>query len=272
MEQRENNPSFKEQLQRDWQALAVIAAIISVFIWMNTGSLITETERSGSGTHWGKHLIGEASSGMVSIILSVFAVRAFQLSPFSRDQFLRSAAIYLGMAIAFSFLHVSMMVGLRKIFWVILFESNYQFFGDVIRDSLYEFRKDAVTFSMFYLVYSFFRQSAEKKEASSITLKCGSTTIHLNPQEFLFAKSAGNYAELETLHSQQLVRATLKELEEELQEAGCEAVRIHRSYIVNREAISETSPIAGGDIALKLKSGHQLRASRRYKSALSKTA
>ena len=80
---------------------------------------------------------------------------------------------------------------------------------------------------------------------------------------------ACNYAQITSLSATQLARITLAELEALLQANGCDAVRIHRSCIVNRAAILETTPIAGGDLTVKLRGGENLRASRRYKDKLS---
>ncbi len=261
---------FKTQLKQDWPAVTIIVSIILVATIMNTSSLITENTRNGNMLPWYNPFLGEASSGFASIILSLLVIRILHFHPYDTKKLKYLIPIYFATATTFSFLHVSIMVGIRKIFWPILFDSNYHFYGDIIQESLYEYRKDLGTFAMFLLVFTLVRAARETKapQQDPITLKCGSTTLILQPDDFLYAKGAGNYAEIETTEGQKLARITLTDLEKALNEAHCDAIRIHRSLIVNRATISETNPIPGGDISLTLKNGHQLRASRRYKSAL----
>jgi two-component system LytT family response regulator len=62
-----------------------------------------------------------------------------------------------------------------------------------------------------------------------------------------------------------LHRERMRVLETQLDPA--EFVRIHRSIIVNRPAIAEVRPIAGGDHTVLLRGGQRLRLSRTYRSA-----
>ena len=51
-------------------------------------------------------------------------------------------------------------------------------------------------------------------------------------------------------------------------EAGVDAVRTHRSFLVNRAAITETVPTGEGDVRILLSDGSEVPGSRRYREGL----
>jgi two-component system LytT family response regulator len=79
-------------------------------------------------------------------------------------------------------------------------------------------------------------------------------------------EASGNYVEVHTGKESFLHRERLRVLEEQLDPA--DFVRIHRSIIVNRTAVKELRPLAGGDYSVLLRGGAPLRLSRTYRSAL----
>ncbi|MEO8703847.1 MAG: LytTR family DNA-binding domain-containing protein [Kofleriaceae bacterium] len=79
-------------------------------------------------------------------------------------------------------------------------------------------------------------------------------------------EASGNYVEIHAGTSSFLHRERLHVLAAELDPA--EFARIHRSIIVNRTAVVELRPLAGGDSLVVLRSGAQLRMSRTYRTAL----
>ncbi len=74
-----------------------------------------------------------------------------------------------------------------------------------------------------------------------------------------------NYVHVHTAQSRYLVRRTLNDL---LQQLGARFVRIHKSSAVNLAEVASLSPLFKGDFAVKLRSGHELRLSRRFKDEL----
>ena len=79
-------------------------------------------------------------------------------------------------------------------------------------------------------------------------------------------EASGNYVEIHTGEQSFLHRERLRVLEDQLDPEVF--VRIHRSIIVNRAAIKELRPLAGGDYSVLLASGSTLRLSRTYRAAL----
>lgn len=256
--------------------LYVIAGVTLVIAGVNVSTKLSDAADYGSALPLSNPMTTEFSSGAALILLMPFLFAFFDMKPLSQEKWDKIAFPYIAASIVFSLTHVFLMVLIRKAAWPLLYDAPYEFFARGYGELLYEYRKDAITFLLYVLVGELQLQIGLAKAAKHnlpdpITLKSGATTILLQPGEFLFAKSAGNYAEITTISGEHLARVTLAELETALKEKGCDAARIHRSYIVNRKAIAETNPIAGGDIAVRLRGGQTLRASRRYKENLAET-
>jgi DNA-binding LytR/AlgR family response regulator len=83
-----------------------------------------------------------------------------------------------------------------------------------------------------------------------------------------WAKAADNYVEVKANGVTHLARMTLAALETQLRLAGIDAVRVHRSYVVNRAWISEIIPSGDGDFRIRMSDGSELRGSRRYRENL----
>jgi two-component system LytT family response regulator len=79
-------------------------------------------------------------------------------------------------------------------------------------------------------------------------------------------EARGNYVEIHVGKDLFLHRERLHVLAEQLDPA--EFVRIHRSIIVQRAAVKELRPLAGGDYRVVLHDGKLLRLSRTHRAAL----
>lgn len=252
--------------------LYILAVITLVIAAVNVLTKMRDASDFGATLPWQDPVIAEYTSALAIILLLPPVFAFFDTRPFRLAAWYKALLPYVLGSFAFSFAHVALMVGMREVIWPLVL-GPYNFFADGYGEILYEYRKDAMTFLLYLLVWELQRQmlaarAAKALAAEPITLKSGATTILLQPGEFLYAKSAGNYAEVTSLSGTQLARVTLTELVRALQGKGCDAVRIHRSAIVNRSAVMETAPIAGGDMTVKLRGGETLRASRRYRDAL----
>jgi hypothetical protein len=182
-------------------------------------------------------------------------------------------------ALIFSICHVALMVLIRNLAYA-LADSHYDF-GPIFREFFYEFRKDAWGYVFFFAIYHLYQSIYRrlKGEANLIGAetqdnKKPSTPDHLLvkklDREFLvkvldieWLESSGNYVNLHSGGRIYPLRATLGELASRLADKGFS--RIHRSYMVNHNAIEHISYQASGDGEIKLKSGHSLNLSRRYK-------
>src|SRR5690606_23148625 len=199
----------------------------------------------------------------------------------------RQLLVHLLGTLVFSVLHVSIMVAMRELIyhWQ---GGNYNF-GPLLREFLYEYRKDAWGYIWFLLTYQLvmFGYSRLKGEAHQLDTAEGSVEESQQqksqkaPEHFLVKKldkeflirtddiewleASGNYVNLHSKGRIYPLRATLGSTLELLSSKGFS--RIHRSLAVNHHAIDSIRYDSSvyGDILLKC--GKQLALSRRYKEA-----
>ena len=84
--------------------------------------------------------------------------------------------------------------------------------------------------------------------------------LFLAPEEIEWIEAAGNYVRLNAGGESHLLRETMSGVESKLPRDGF--LRIHRSAIVNLEAVRELEPSPHGDFVVVLRSGKRLPLSR----------
>ncbi|MCI5047998.1 MAG: LytTR family transcriptional regulator [Aquisalinus sp.] len=272
--------------RREWTAglaaILTLAVFLFVSMLVDVLSHISEAERLGHTPIWGQVLVAELSS-RVALVILFFALLSLMIRmPLNLDNWQRRLPLYLGMMLIFSLAHVCLMVVLRKSGWPLFIGAPYEFApagSTVTGEFVYEFRKDIVTFWTAFALMRLFQHNAdlrqelsaarqEAQQFSRLTLKCGGRSIFLDAHQIEWAKAAGNYVELSAGGKLHLARMTLKALEDQLEAAGAGTVRVHRSWLVSRNAIGEIRPGPSGDQQIKLSSGLHVPVSRRYKGRL----
>jgi DNA-binding LytR/AlgR family response regulator len=83
-----------------------------------------------------------------------------------------------------------------------------------------------------------------------------------------FAKAAGNYVEISAAGKTHLARITMAALEDQLAGAGAPVIRVHRSWLVNKQRIAEINPAGDGDVTIRMQGGAEIPGSRRYRERL----
>jgi two-component system LytT family response regulator len=90
----------------------------------------------------------------------------------------------------------------------------------------------------------------------------------IRTRDILYVEAEGNYVKLHVPERQFMVRETMTRMEQRLDPA--QFARIHRSVIVNLDAVREMQPWFGGDYVVILKNGTRLKVSRYFKGRLEK--
>ena len=85
-------------------------------------------------------------------------------------------------------------------------------------------------------------------------------------REILWVEAQGNYARINLATKSYMIRDTMASLERRLD--GGRFARVHRSAIINLDAVRELQPWFGGDYIVILTNGARVRASRTYRSRL----
>lgn len=108
--------------------------------------------------------------------------------------------------------------------------------------------------------------AADAGPARRIAVERAGRITLLPTAEIEAVRAAGDYIEAITAEGAFLRRETLKDIEGRLDPDAF--IRVHRSAIVNLDAIDSLKPEGRGDYSITLKSGATVRLSRSYRSAL----
>ena len=214
-------------------------------------------------------------------ILALFPVVMWweRRHPVNLSNWQQSLAFHLVGLVIFSVVHVIAMALTRETLHPLFFGDEYRFFNNPLINFIYEMRKDALTYTSMLLALVSFRviefhrmdaaaARAEARTSHRITLKCGGRIMQLAAEDFVSAKSAGNYVEARFAEGSHLARMTLAQLDTLLREAAIPAIRVHRSWLVNRDLVSQIEPTGEGDVSITLTNGDTIPGSRRYRDRL----
>ena len=103
-------------------------------------------------------------------------------------------------------------------------------------------------------------------EPSRLAIKDGGRTTWVDQIDIEWIDAAGDYMCVQAQGKTYIMRKTMKELENELDDSILQ--RIHRSTIVNVTLVREMESHINGEYFLTLKSGHRVKLSRTYKDKL----
>lgn len=260
-------------------AMATIATMMIANYVVNSTSIQMEAERAGREIDALQPWFIEGTSMVLILALMPVLVLVERRYPLVTGNWTSALPFHAAGLLLFSLVHVGLMGLTREGLHPVLFDRPYVFFNNPAEVFLYELRKDALTYAVQILTLSGFRMvewtrmdaeaaREEARQTHRLTLKCGGRTLLVEADAFQTAKAAGNYVELTLSSGEQLARMTLSELERQLREAGVDAVRVHRSWLVDRGLITEIAPTGDGDVTLTLSTGARIPGSRRYREKL----
>lgn len=104
------------------------------------------------------------------------------------------------------------------------------------------------------------------KDPSRLAIRDGGRTTWVDQQDIEWIDAAGDYMCVHSGGVTHIMRKTMKELENELDENILQ--RIHRSTIVNIKQVREMESHINGEYFLTLQTGHRVKLSRTYKNKL----
>jgi hypothetical protein len=270
--------------RRAWMRACQFAWLSLLAFWVIASmSIDTEFARDGRTGPPLFAWVTEGSSVIMTAMILPFMMWLGIRFPLEPGRWLNSLPAHLGGYLVYLTLHITGMVLIREGVWAFAYGGDYEFFHDAPwREIVYEARKDLGTYAGYQVIIAVslalqYRRleveaaRAEAKRSHRLTLKCGGRTLRIAAEEFRAAKAAGNYVEVCLAAGDHLARLTLADLQKQLVEAGVDAVRVHRSWLVNRERIREICPTGDGDVLLILDSGEKIPGSRRFREHLEVT-
>ncbi|MEM8550931.1 MAG: LytTR family DNA-binding domain-containing protein [Pseudomonadota bacterium] len=262
----------------DRHSYAIVAALVCLSLLVEATSLILDGDRDLSPFGWWTPFILEGSSHAMLVVLFPLVPAILDRAPLTAHTWQWALPLHVAGFLAFSLAHVAAFVAIRTLAFSALGES-YVFGISNPLVWLYELRKDAFTYALFVVLVALNRAAHyrrleravatdDARDGGRITLKCGGRTLHLRSAEVDAVSAAGNYVEVACGPRRYLARTTLSALEALLRAAGSHHVRVHRSHIVNVDAIREVLPAGTGEATVRLSSGFEVPVSRRYRDTL----
>ncbi|WP_421784700.1 LytTR family DNA-binding domain-containing protein [Hyphobacterium sp.] len=262
------------------RAIWTMAAILLAVWIVGATSILIERDIEGVDAPFFEPWVLEGTSLIVILPLFYFVRRMERLAPIGASRWALALPVHFAGSLVFAAITIAWMAGFRATVWPVLFDHPYDLFNDTpLQVVIYEYRKLLPGYVGPLALIYVFRQiemgtlelEAARQHARStqrLTLKCGGRILRIEADRFISAKAAGNYAEIRLETGEHLARITLAELQTQLASAGVEAIRVHRSWLVNEAAIAEIAPTGEGDIVLTLTNGDQVPGSRRYRDRL----
>ena len=255
-----------------------------VFFVVNTAfnGVIAEMDSRGFA-HW-KPWVWEGSSSIVMLALIPAVIAASRRWPIRIATWRRSLSVHLACSVAFSIIHVTGMVALRKLAYALAAE-RYDF-GPVAVNFGYEYLKDVRSYFWILVTIGLYRLWVMRLQGEARLLEEPDVGPPVEPveqperflvrklgKEFLLAareiewlQASGNYVNLHVRGRDYPLRATMAGIETRLD--AQHFVRVHRSYVINLEFLSEIEPLDTGDARLVMRDGMKVPCSRRYRAVL----
>jgi DNA-binding LytR/AlgR family response regulator len=254
-------------LRRDAVFLAIFALVACAIATVSWLSVVQERADLGRPIASWQPAVWEFTSVAVLLVLAPM-VMAFTrwVEPLQRPWAMVISA-HLAATVVFSLIHVTAMGALRAF----IFDQLGDFYAALhpLENFLYEFRKDALVYAGMVGLYVQWRRMASTAEAApapdTLEVRDGARRRFVAVADILWIEAAGNYVELHTATQAILHRAPLSELERQL---GPAFVRVHRSRLVQRVAVSLAESRSTGDYVVRLTDGREVAGSRRYRRPL----
>jgi hypothetical protein len=261
-----------------WVAGAVIGAAA------NTATVLMDARREGIAIAAWEPAVWEWSSHLVALALVPALVWFTRRVPLHRDTWRRALPVLLLGSLAWSLMHVAGMVALRKLAYAM--QGGVYDFGPWLREFGYEYLKDVRGYAAAVATIVAYRWFLLRLQGEASVLSAPEDAPTAEPpgrperflvrklgKEFLIAaadvewlQASGNYVNLHVRGRDYPLRTTMAAIQVQFDPARF--VRVHRSHIVNLDAIAQIEPLDTGDASVLMRDGARIPCSRRYRDAL----
>lgn len=249
---------------------------------IEASSIYMEHLRAGDPLPLWEPLLNEYTGTLSLVALIPVIRRVDRLFPFRRGTLRVSVPAHLLATVPFALVHTALFVGARKLIYP-LFGDSFDF-GALGFELFYEYRKSALGYGIVLIsIYGFrhyvqLRRLLDMPDAAAadnpvregapqrFLARRANREVMVSVDQVQYLEAAGNYVVLHTDEGELKLRETLGNLERRL--ADRDFVRVHRSYVVNLDAVREIQPWFHGDQRIVLKNGDFVNLSRRYRDAL----
>jgi hypothetical protein len=256
--------------RRDRIALVTVASATLMVAVVNALSVTDEMTEAGLRINAWEPWVWELTSAVFWILVALPLIRLLRRVRPPRTGWPMAIAAILLISVPVCALHMGFLALSRGALYAALGLSySYDWSWS---QTVYEWRKDLLSVAIFAILsFVVDRLTAEPAAAAPpqtfrLEVRDGSRTLWLAPAEIERVEAAGNYVELVTASSTVLHRATLATVADQLASHGF--VRIHRSRLVRRDAVTAVTTTPSGDFEARLASGATVAGSRRFRADL----
>jgi len=261
----------------DWRTRSLEVGFWVVFVglfWtLGAFAIMREYGTAGRPVDMLRLVTNEASSAVSALIMLQFVRYWLTRHPVNRDKPAFDVAMHAVGSVIFSLGHVGILMALRSLFYVLNGLRYDHAAGEGVSGVLtmlaYEYSKDLPLYIGMVIILWLYRHWNKKKVDAParypdmILASRGRSSARLLTRQIECLKSAGNYISLFSKGEEFLLRGTMQEMQGKLDPSRF--ARVHRSYIVNVDAVSELKPIGGGQYAIVLSSGQEVPLGRKYR-------
>ena len=250
----------------------------------NSLTLLIDVERVALELAAWKAFTWETSSALALLILIPAVAWFCGRWPWHWDTWRRRLPLYLLASVVWSFAHVVLMVGMRKLVYA-AYDLSYDF-GHWPTELYYEYLKDIRTFALIVVIIHGYRLVLRRALGEASLLSPPDDGPPLEPverperflvrklgREFLvaaddieWAQSAGNYVNLRVRGRDYPLRSTITGLAARLDPQRF--LRVHRSHLINLDRLISIEPVDSGDARRHMSDGSVVPCSRRYRDTL----
>lgn len=263
-----------------WVANYVISAI------GNSATAVLDIRRAGLDFAPWEPVVWEWSSALVALALVPAVAWFSRRVPVHLDTWRRALPMHLLGSVAWSLLHVGGMVALRQAAYAAQ-GMDYDF-SPWLSEFGYEYLKDVRSYAGVVFAIGIYRWFLLRLQGEASVLSAADDAptageqATQRPERFLVRKlgkeflvsaadvewlqASGNYVNLRVRGRDYPLRSTMAAIERQFDPARF--VRVHRSYMVNLDAIAEIEPLDTGDARIVMRDGAVVPCSRTYREAL----
>jgi hypothetical protein len=254
--------------RNDATFFAIFVVTAFAIVAVDVFSVVHDRAEGGHPVAMWEPAVWEVSSGIVLAALAPALMWLARSRPPTPPPAFGWLAWHVPAAFVFSFVHVLAMGVLRWAAYAVV-RDRYDPLSP-LGDWPYELRKDLLVYAGVVALYVIWRGPVPEivrntEPPEPIEVRDGARRLFVPVEDILWVEAAGNYVELHRASAPVLHRAPLAEMERRLADAGF--VRIHRSRLVRRAAISSVETKPSGDFAVRLITGETLAGSRRFRAA-----
>lgn len=272
---------------RPWRRIAEVGfwvAALAITAAGNSATKWLDARRAGLEVAAWEPMVWEWSSVVVILALLPALVWWTRRVPLHVDTWRRALPLHLLGSLAWSLLHVAGMVALRKAAYAT--QGAEYSFTPWLGEFGYEYLKDVRSYAAMVVGIEVYRWFLRRLQGEASVLSAADDVPVEEPpgrperflvrklgKEFLVAaaevewlQASGNYVNLRVRGRDYPLRSTMAAIGQQLDPSRF--VRVHRSYIVNLDAIAEIEPLDTGDARIVMRDGAVVPCSRTYREAL----